>query len=419
MKEIKDRIIRTEKLDWRKLKPFQPDNLKVMTEDSFKILKNSIVKKDFAASFKVWEENGEYWILDGHHRVKALESLDRDGYSIPTHFNCEILDCKDAKEANELLLIYSSSHAKIDEAGLFEFMTLNELDFDDMKASLEISGVDFDRMMANHGEEVTVSQEDEDDVPDLKIEATTNIGDIWILGNHRLMCGDSTHIDSIDSLMDGRQADMVFTDPPYGVDYQSNMRVKTKKFDVLKNDDVILDVAPIIFSILKDNAPAFIWTSHSVYPRWRNQFDGWYKNTIIWHKAAGGMGDLVGNYATDYEMALYCVKGKVEFKNGRGMAVWRIDKDSNASYEHPTQKPVALAEKSILDLTNSDELIVDLFGGSGSTLIACEKLNRQCYMMELSPAYCDVIINRWQKYSGKKATQAESGKSFDEMSPLV
>jgi DNA modification methylase len=115
------------------------------------------------------------------------------------------------------------------------------------------------------------------------------------------------------------------------------------------------------------------------------------------------MGDLEGNYATDYEIAIFCVKGKVKFKNGRPMAVWKIDKDSSSSYVHPTQKPVALAQKAIEDLTLQNNSVLDLFGGSGSTLIACEKTNRKCFMMELDPKYCDVIVKRWEQFTGKKA----------------
>lgn len=260
---------------------------------------------------------------------------------------------------------------------------------------------------------------DEDETPELKIDACTKKGDIWLLGDHRLMCGDSCSMDSVEKLMNGQKADMVFTDPPYGVNYQSNMRAKSPQFDVIENDNGMLDIAAHLFLFLKENSCAFIWTSHAVYPQWREQFEEHYKNTIIWYKACGGMGDLKGNYATDYEMALFCVKGRIEFHNKRGMAVWEIKKDTNSSYEHPTQKPVALAEKAIVDLTISDDIILDLFGGSGSTLIACEKTNRKCFMMEIAPNYCDVIIKRWQMFSGKEAVLESTGKKFNELSPLV
>jgi DNA modification methylase len=252
---------------------------------------------------------------------------------------------------------------------------------------------------------------DEDAVPELASEPVTVLGDVWLLGKHRLMCGDSTSIDAVDKLMDGGKADMVFTDPPYGVNFQSNM---SKRFDVLANDDKILDVAPVIWQFMKENTAAFIWTSHHVYPEWRAQFSDFYKQTIIWHKGGGGMGDLTGQYALDYEIALFCAKGSPKFRGKRGMAVWQVGKDAASSYIHPTQKPIALAHRAIEDFSDRGAQVLDLFGGSGSTLIACEKTNRQARLMELDPKYCDVIVKRWQDFTGKQATHADTGKTFAE-----
>jgi len=246
---------------------------------------------------------------------------------------------------------------------------------------------------------------DPDDVPEVPEEPITKEGDLYILGNHRLLCGDSTNILHVEKLMDGNKADMVFTDPPYGVEYKSNM---SNKFEILKNDDKFLDIAPIIWQFLKENSPAFIWTSHHVYPIWRKQFETYYKQTLIWYKGGGGMGDLKGQYALDYEMALFCVKGSPQFKNKRSMAVWDIKKDAGTKYVHPTQKPVALAEKAFEDFTKSGEIIIDLFGGSGSTLIAAERLKRQSFLMELDPKYCDVIVKRWEDFTGKTAKRVSS-----------
>jgi DNA modification methylase len=250
---------------------------------------------------------------------------------------------------------------------------------------------------------------DPDDVPEPPEEPVTKLGDLWILGDHRLLCGDSTDVLAVERLMDGKKADMVFTDPPYGVEYRSNM---SKRFEQIKNDDTILEVASIIWQFLNDNAAAFIWTSHHVYPVWRQQFDAFYKQTIIWAKGGGGMGDLEGQYALDYEMALFCVKGSPKFQGKRGMAVWEIGKDKATDYVHPTQKPVALAEQALTDFTKLKQTVLDLFGGSGSTLIACEKTNRHARLMELDPKYCDVIVKRWEQFTGKKAMLEEIKEAF-------
>tara|TARA_B100000212_G_scaffold341019_1_gene323057 strand:+ start:60 stop:851 length:792 start_codon:yes stop_codon:yes gene_type:complete len=237
-------------------------------------------------------------------------------------------------------------------------------------------------------------------IPETPKNPNTKKGDLYILGKHKLLCGDSTNIEQISKLMKGEKANMVFTDPPYGVKYNSGWQ---QKFGEIKNDNKILNIASIIYKILAENSAAFIWTSHHVYPIWRKQFNTYYKQTIIWRKAGGGMGDLKGQYALDYEMALFCVKGSPQFQGKRGMAVWDINKDAPAAYIHPTQKPVTLAEKAIKDFTKIDDIILDLFGGSGSTLIAAEYTKRRSYLMELDPKYCDVIVKRWENFTGNKA----------------
>lgn len=252
---------------------------------------------------------------------------------------------------------------------------------------------------------------DADDVPEAPEDPITKPGDLWILGNHRLLCGDSTNPQHVERLMDGKKADMVFTDPPYGVEYDSGWQ---NKLGQIKNDDTILEIAPIIWQFLAEDSAAFVWTSHHVYPIWRQQFESFYKQTIIWRKAGGGMGDLKGQYAPDYEMALFCTKGSPKFQGKRGMAVWDIGKDRASDYVHPTQKPVALAEQALADFTKSGHFVLDLFGGSGSTLIACEKTSRHCRMMELDPVYCDVIVKRWEDFTGNTAICEPSEAHFDQ-----
>ena len=241
----------------------------------------------------------------------------------------------------------------------------------------------------------------------------TKLGDVWLLGNHRLMCGDSTSIDSVNELLEGKTADMVHTDPPYGVSYQSNMRVKSEKFEVLKNDDGFLDIAPVIDAC--STGWVFVWTSWKVLTKWLDQFEsfGYPTNQVIWYKPGGGIGDLKKTFSSDYETALVWHRG-AELTGKRIGSVWKISKDGATEYLHPTQKPVALAEEALDKTTKRGDLILDLFGGSGSTLIACEKTNRTAALMELDPKYCDVIVKRWQEYTGKEATLESTGEIFEE-----
>jgi DNA modification methylase len=289
-----------------------------------------------------------------------------------------------------------------------ELQDLAEQDFD-----LSLIGFSDDELadLLPDVEELPPEDADDEATPEPPEDPISKPGDVWLLGKHRVMCGDSTSLTEVERLMDGKKAGLVFSDPPYGVEFRSNM---SKRFDVLQNDDKILDIAPVVWEAMADNTAAFIWTSHHVYPVWRAQFEQFYKQTIVWHKGGGGMGDLEGQYALDYELALFCAKGSPKFRGSRGMAVWQVSKDAAASYVHPTQKPVALAERALADFSDKRAFVLDLFGGSGSTLIACEKTGRHARLMELDPRYCDVIVKRWQAFTGKRATLEATGELFPE-----
>ena len=237
---------------------------------------------------------------------------------------------------------------------------------------------------------------------DLQPPKRAKYGDIWQLGNHRLMCGDSTDKETVTKLMNGKKADMVFTDPPYGYNYQSNMRVKSEKFEVLMNDHKILHFMKPLKEVNKGFI--FVCTTWKVLNKWLPLFNEYYNltNMIIWDKGGGGIGDLKHTFLTDYEIILCSNNGR-EITGKRIGSVWNIPKDNVNEYIHATQKPIKLSARAIENTTNVNDIVLDLFGGSGSTLIACEYLNRKCYMMELDTKYCDVIIKRWEKLTGGKA----------------
>lgn len=253
---------------------------------------------------------------------------------------------------------------------------------------------------------------DPDDVPEAPEEPITKPGDLWVLGDHRLLCGDSTDVLAVERLMDGKKADMVFTDPPYGMSYQSNMRTKSAKFAVIENDDkIITDWLPLATAF--STGFCFVWTTWKVLDQWLAATKDFapLTNMIVWDKGGGGIGDLKKTYSTDHEIALVFNRG-AELTGKRIGSVWGIGKDRAAEYVHPTQKPVALAEQALDTTTRSGHVILDFFGGSGSTLIACEKTSRHCRLMELDPAYCDVIVKRWEQFTGKKAMLEEIKEAF-------
>lgn len=354
--------------------------------------KNDKAVKDVAESIKqcgyiapiIVDENNV--ILAGHTRYKALKKL---GYK-------EITVRKISGLTDEQKRKYRLLDNKTNE--------LAEWDFEKLKD--EIDGLDFSEFDIDWGiEEDTETISVIEDSPieiDNTHEPITKLGDIWQLGEHRLMCGDSTDALNINLLMDGKTADMIFTDPPYGYEYQSNMRTKSKKFDVLKNDDKILEFMPAIKDICKGFI--FICTTWKVLDKWLPLFNKYYDltNMIIWDKGGGGIGDLEHTFSTDYEIIL-CSNNGAKITGKRIGSVWNVPKDNASDYVHATQKPVKLSAIAIENTTNKNGVVLDIFGGSGSTLIACEQLSRKCYCMELDPKYCDVIIKRWETFTGKEA----------------
>jgi len=350
--------------------------------------------------------DGQGGIIAGHGRVMAAKKLGIE--EVPC------IELSHLTDAQRRAYVIADNKLALnagwdDEMLRVEFQELQDLGFD-----VELTGFSMDEINALTVEEVE-GLTDEDAVPEAPETPVSVLGDVWLLGNHRLMCGDSTSIDAVEILLNGNRAQMVHTDPPYGVSYQSNMRTKSDKFDVLKNDDVFLDIAPVIDAV--SDGWVFVWTSWKVLPQWFEQFKsfGYPSNQVIWFKGGGGIGDLKKTFLSDYETALVWHRG-AELTGKRIGSVWKVGKDGATDYLHPTQKPVALAEEAIDKTTKAGYRVLDLFGGSGSTLIACEKTGRNAFLMELDEKYVDVIIKRWQDFTGKQAIHEESGKTYAELS---
>jgi len=290
-------------------------------------------------------------------------------------------------------------------------------DEDALRVELEDLSGDFGELMGFtddelaellKGDEETEGLTDEDAVPEIPDEPVTVEGDVWVLGRHRLMCGDSTSIDAVENLMDGQAVDMIFTDPPYNVAFNG----RSGKHDVIKNDDLEAEqftdfIGDVCSTISAMNAKAvYVWCNWKFYGELQGRLP--YKACIVWAKNVFGLGR---GYRHQHEFCLF--DGSVDDAIKNESDLWEVKKDSN--YVHPTQKPVALSVRAFgnhIKLTK----VLDLFGGSGSTLIGAEQTGRNGYIMELDPKYCDVIIKRWQDFTGEKAVHAESGKTYDELS---
>lgn len=248
-------------------------------------------------------------------------------------------------------------------------------------------------------------------------EPITVLGDLYELNEHRLHCADSCDSDAVAKLMNGKIANLVFTDPPYGVSFQSNMRTKTEKFEVLKNDtEFITEWIPNLELFSKGFV--FVWTSWKVLKEWIDfcSVIGELSNIIIWDKGGGGIGDLKKTFASDYEVALVYNRGN-EITGKRLGSVWNVGKDAASKYCHPTQKPIGLMALAIENVTKHNCIVADLFLGSGTTLIASDQLNRICYGQELDPKYCDVIVARFIKHkreTGSSLVIKRNGQQLSE-----
>jgi DNA modification methylase len=308
-----------------------------------------------------------------------------------------------------------------------EIQNLKELDFD-----IDLLGFDDDFLSGLLELQPEEGLTDEDAVPELPETPVSVLGDIWILGNHRLMCGDSTSIDAVEKLMDGQKADMVFTDPPYGMSYGGgrakgdNVSFKNRSGgikahgmiigDDLQGDDLLQMVSDSIgnaTTLGKEGAAAYIcftWRTYTEFHAALSVIGLEPKACIVWDKKSVGLGN--SNYRPQHEFIFYC---KGEWHGDKSQAdVWYMSRGATGAYVHPTQKPVELIEKAINNSSKSGDIIHDCFGGSGSTLIGCEKTNRYSRLMELDPKYVDVIIKRWEHFTGKQAIHAETGQPFNE-----
>lgn len=272
---------------------------------------------------------------------------------------------------------------------------------------------------------------DEDAVPEVPETPKTVLGDIWVLGNHRLMCGDSTSVTAFDQLMDGSKADMIFTDPPYGMSYGGGRaRGDDTKFkgrsggikahgmimnDDLQGDDLIALVRDAIATStasMKEGGAlyaCFTWRTYAEFEAGLESCGHQVKACIVWDKKSIGLGN--SHYRPQHEFIFYC--GGQWYGDKSQADVWYMSRGATGEYVHPTQKPVELVERALNNSSKSGDVVIDCFGGSGSTLIACEKTNRHARLMELDPKYCDVIIKRWQDFTGQQAVHAETGETFD------
>ena len=388
------------------------NNSRTHSDEQVNQVASSIKEFGFTSPVLIDESGG---IIAGHGRVMAAKKLNLE--EVP----CITLEGLTESQRKAYIIADNqlplNAGWDLDKLKL-EIDTLTELDFD-----IDLLGFDDDFLDGLLDGQADEGLTDEDEVPEAPETPVSVLGDIWQLGNHRLMCGDSTSIDEVDKLMDGIKPNLMVTDPPYGVNYDPTVGAKLSGIKsgvtgkVLNDDNADWSDAWALFT----GSVAYVWhankTGHIVANSLiDNDFE--IRGQIIWTKTGHILSR--GHYHQMHEPCWYAVRGDASWQGARDQdSVWHVGKDrkgDDLQTNHGTQKPVEIMLRPLLNNSSVGQAIYEPFCGSGTTLIACEKSNRHCLGMELDEKYVDVIINRWQNFTGKEAVHIESGKTYAEMS---
>ncbi len=353
----------------------------------------------------------------------------RTGHIVDGHLRVEVALRRDEPQVPVLYVDLTADEERVVLAAIDPIGGMAETDqdmLDELLTGLETGDKDLDdflQSLRSDDAEIVEGLTDEDSVPEPPVEPVTKPGDVWLLGKHRLMCGDSTSIDALQQLAQGQLVDMWLTDPPYNVAYEGG----TKEKLTIKNDSMgdeqfrqfLRDAYTAADAVMKAGAVFYIWHADSEGYNFRGAAKdaGWaVRQCLIWKKSSLVLGRQ--DYQWQHEPCLYGWKEGASHlwaSDRKQTTILEFDKPTRNG-EHPTMKPVGLFEYQMLNNTKGGDIILDSFGGSGTTMIAAEKNGRVARLMELDPKYCDVIIKRWQEFTGKQATLEATGAAFDEIS---
>lgn len=391
-----------------------PRNPNTHNEKQIELLAKIIKAQGWRVPITVSNRSG--FIVRGHGRLMAARKLGLA--QVP-------VDYQDyANEAEEWAdLIADNRIAELSEWDLPALKDILE-EIDTGAIDMDLTGFDADdleRIMTQFRGDVEEDSFDIDKATEEIEEPVSKPGDIWLLGRHRLLCGDATDLDAIQRLIEKQQADLIFTDPPYNVDYvgktKDELKIKNDKMDDQRFREFLTMAFKVMAEVSKAGASIYVCHADSEGYNFRGAFieAGWLlKQCIIWAKQHFVMGRQ--DYQWQHEPILYGWKpgDGHKFYGGRNQTtIWHLDRPA-ASRVHPTMKPLKLCARAIENSSKAGDIVLDLFGGSGSTLMACEQVGRVCYMSELDPKYVDVIIKRWEAYTGKKAILAGEGNASHE-----
>jgi DNA modification methylase len=376
-----------------------PSNPRTITASSFERLKHALE----ADPNHLWQRplaaRTDGTVYCGNMRLLAVQKL---GWSeVPV-----VYEDLPAQEEDLRRLRDNASYGEDDDQAIAELL----YHLKEQEADLSLTGLDdaaVSKLLDSVSGEGMPGADDADLTP--PEEPTTKPGDLWLLGGHRLLAGDSTNITDVERLMAGRKAHLVYTDPPYGVDYAGGQNAVERERLANDDRDIYGDVIPLISGLTDDHAALYLWFAGQRTRQVSCALEdaGWcVRNLLIWNKLNAHYGAYMAQYMQRHEPFFYAHKdGQTPRWYGptNEVSVWDVAQPAKNEY-HPTQKPVELAERAIRNSSKRGDVVLDLFAGSGSTLIACEGLGRVCYTSEIDPRYCDVVIRRWQTLTRKTAT---------------
>jgi site-specific DNA-methyltransferase (adenine-specific) len=354
-------------------------------------------------------------IVAGHGRLSAARKLGLD--KVP------VIVLDHLSETERRALVIADNQLALNAGWNTDILSLEIQELKNLDFDIDLLGFTDEQLEEFTPEEIPEFHGDEDEVPGIPETPVTKPGDIWLLGKHRVMCGDSTSTNHLAQLTQGTLVDMWLTDPPYNVAYEGGTKEKLK----IKNDEMgdeqfrqfLRDAYTAADTVMKPGSVFYIWHADSEGYNFRGAAKdaGWtVRQCLIWKKSSLVLGRQ--DYHWRHEPCLYGWKdgaGHLWAADRKQTTILEFDKPSRNG-EHPTMKPVALFEYQMLNNTKGGDLVLDSFGGSGTTLIAAEKNGRVARLMELDAKYCDVIVKRWQDFTGKKATLEETGQAFEELS---
>ncbi len=390
-------------------------DLKEFSDAAYENIKDRILEVGFKYLFFYWEDkSGKKFIIDGHHRKKTLERMRDEGAELPEAFPCLKVEASSKKEAAKELLYLNSHYGKMTNAGLKDFLEKFKI------KPVEIEKVNIVPINADLKKvaDKMLNQENESDdsIPE-PAESITKPGDVWSLNGHRIVCGDSTDGAVISELLGERRADVIITDPPYGVSVnegdEADLKARNRRTDgkMVENDDLTGDNLraflaksfEVCYAYLKKGGSIYVFHSEAmgndIIFRTTFQDAGFYNaQIIIWKKDIFAFGRQ--DYHWSHEPIIYGWKkgGSHKFYGEKNQStVWDCDRPKRSA-EHPTMKPVDLITKALENSSKAGDIVFEPFLGSGSTLIGAEKMERICFGTELSPQYVDVVVTRWIKW---------------------